>query len=142
MQIKDIMTKEVVFVNQEDTIEKAAQLMKDYNVGSIPVCDGQKIVGIVTDRDITLRCVSQGKDVKQVVSDVMTNNPVTAHPLTDVQEAARMMSDQQVRRLPITDHNNLVGIVALGDLAVDPKSKNNAGNALKDISVPSNPSVS
>jgi len=142
VQIKDIMTKEVVFVNQEDTIEKAAQLMKDYNVGSIPVCDGQKIVGIVTDRDITLRCVSQGKDVKQVVSDVMTNNPVTAHPLTDVQEAARMMSDQQVRRLPITDHNNLVGIVALGDLAVDPKSKNNAGNALKDISVPSNPSVS
>lgn len=138
MQVKDVMTKNVVCVTPQDTVEKAAKLMNDYNIGSIPVCEGKKVVGIITDRDIVLRCVSQSKDTKQFVADCMTRNPVTADPYMDVNVAAKMMSERQIRRLPIIDNNNLVGMVALGDFAVQPNLKDNAGEALKDISAPTN----
>lgn len=140
MQIKDVMTKNVASVKPQDNIERTALLMQEYNIGSIPVCEGEKIVGIVTDRDITLRCVAQGKNTKQVLaSDVMTPNPVTADPAMDVHAAAKIMSDLKVRRLPIVENNNLVGMVALGDIAVEPKLSDNAGDALNSISYPSKP---
>lgn len=143
MQIKDVMTTDVASVNPQDSVENAAKLMQKYDVGSIPVCEGQKIVGIVTDRDIAVRCVAVGKDTKQApVSDVMTTNPVTASSSTDVHEAAKIMSERQIRRLPIVDNNNLVGMVALGDLAVEPNLSDNAGDALKDISYPAEPNSS
>jgi CBS domain-containing protein len=143
MQIKDVMTKSVASVNAEDTVERAAQLMQEYNVGSIPVCKGEKVIGIITDRDITLRCVAQGVNSKNLsVRDVMTSNPVTGSPTMDIHDAARIMSERQIRRLPIVDNNNLVGMVALGDLAVEPKLTDDAANALKDISVPSSPDLS
>lgn len=143
MQIKDVMTKEVASVKPQDSIENAAQIMQQYDIGSIPVCEGNKIVGILTDRDITLRCVAQGKNTKQApVSDIMTTNPVTANPSMDIHEAAKIMSEKQIRRLPIVDNNNLVGMVALGDIAVEPKLSDNAGDALKDISIPAKPNNS
>jgi len=137
MQIKDVMTKNVAYVAPQDPIEKAAKLMDEYDVGSVPVCDGEKVVGIVTDRDIVLRCVSQKKDFARPVREVMTANPVTAAPNMDVKDAAKLMSEKKVRRLPIVENNSLVGMVSLGDIAVEPETSDKAGEALKDISYPS-----
>lgn len=140
MQIKDVMTKSVASLNPDDTVEHAAQLMKEHDVGSIPVCKGEEVIGIVTDRDITLRCVAQGENTKkQSIREVMTSNPVTTAPTTDIHDAARIMSERQIRRLPVVENGNLVGIVALGDLAVEPVLHNEAGDALKDISEPASP---
>ena len=137
MQVRDVMTKQVASVQAQDTVQKAAQLMKEHDVGSIPVCSGSNLVGIVTDRDITLRCVAQGKDTNQApVSEAMTANPGSVSADTDVQQAAQIMSSKQIRRLPIVENNSLVGMVSLGDLAVEPAAKDKAGDALKNISEP------
>lgn len=137
MKVKEIMTKDVASLNSDDSIEKAAQLMKQCNVGSIPVCQEQKVVGIVTDRDIALRSIAAGQDPKQQkVRDIMSANPAVGNPEMDVHDAARIMSERQVRRLPIVDNNSLVGIVALGDISVEPTLEDNAGQALNQISQP------
>lgn len=135
MKVKDIMTTQIACVSSEETIERAAQLMKQYNVGSVPVCDGDKVIGIITDRDIALRHVAEnGGTGQQTVSDVMTSNPVVGSPDMEAKDAARLMGERQIRRLPIVQSGTLVGIVALGDLSVEPALKGNAGNALNDIS--------
>lgn len=137
MKVKEIMTKDVATLNADDPVEKAAQLMKQCQVGSIPVCQQHQVVGIVTDRDITLRATASGQNTKQQkVRDIMSTNPVVGNPEMDVHDAARMMSEKQVRRLPIVDHNNLVGIVALGDISTEPTLSDNAGSALNQISQP------
>lgn len=137
MKVKDIMSKEIASVNSEDSIERAAQLMKQYNVGSIPVCSQDKVIGIVTDRDITLRSVADGQDIQnQKVKDVMTAEPALGNPEMNVHDAARIMSEKQIRRLPIVDNNSLVGIVALGDISLEPALSDNAEDTLKDISKP------
>jgi CBS domain-containing protein len=138
MKLRDIMTTDVASLKSRDSIETAAQLMKQYDVGSIPVCDQNKIVGIVTDRDITLRSVASGQNSRQMtVSDVMTSNPVVGSPDMDIHEAAKLMSDKQIRRLPVVENNSLVGIVALGDISVEPSLQDSAGKALQNISQPS-----
>ncbi len=137
MKIKEIMSKDVACLNPEDSIEKAAQLMKQYNVGSIPVCSSHMITGIVTDRDITLRSVASGQDSEQrKVSDIMTSNPIVGNPEMDVHDAAKIMSEEQIRRLPIVENNTLVGIVSLGDISLEPILSDNAQDALKNISQP------
>jgi CBS domain-containing protein len=137
MIVKDIMSTDIVSLRQDDTIQRAAQLMKQHDVGSIPVCDQNNIVGIVTDRDITLRCVADGQDInQQKVSSVMTSNPVVGSPDMNVNDAVRIMSDKQIRRLPIVENNSLVGIVALGDISLEPALQDNAEKALKNISEP------
>lgn len=133
MIVKDIMSKDIAWVSSNDSIEKAASLMKQHDVGSIPVCDGSKVVGIVTDRDITLRSTASGQSNRQV-SDVMTSNPTVGSPDMDVKDVARVMSDNQIRRLPIVDKDKLVGIVSLGDISLEPKFQDNAEMALKNIS--------
>jgi CBS domain-containing protein len=142
MEIKNIMTKTVATINAEDTVERAAQMMKEHNVGSIPVCRGEKVVGVITDRDIALRSTAEGQNVKQQkVKDIMTSNPVTGTPNMDVHEAARLMSERQIRRLPIVENDKVVGIVALGDLAVEPQFANEAESALSNISTPASPQI-
>lgn len=142
MKIKEIMTKSIATVNKEDNVQHAAQLMKNFNVGSIPVCDGEKVIGIITDRDITLRSFSNGTNVaKQCVRDVMTSNPVLGNPEMDVSEASRIMSERQIRRLPVVENDNLIGIVSLGDIAVDNATKSEAEYALSDISEPCTPNI-
>ncbi len=137
MKIKDIMSKKIASLNSDDSIERAAQLMRQYDVGSIPVCSQEKVIGIVTDRDIALRSVAAGENTKQQkVRDIMTSNPVVGNPEMDVHDAARIMSERQIRRLPIVENNNLVGIVALGDISVEPMLQDNAQEALKNISEP------
>lgn len=137
MLVKDIMSDNIVSLSSEDSIERAAQMMKQFDVGSIPVCSQEKLVGMVTDRDIILRSVATGTNGnKQKISEVMTSNPVTGNPDMDVHDAAKIMSDEQIRRLPIVQNNNLVGIVSLGDISVEPILQDNAEEALRNISEP------
>ncbi|HWT27750.1 MAG TPA: CBS domain-containing protein [Mobilitalea sp.] len=137
MKLKDIMTTEIASLNTDDTIERAAQLMKQYNCGSIPVCTKDKIIGIVTDRDIAVRCVAAGQDVRhQTVKEIMTEDPVIGSPEMNVDDAAKLMSDRQIRRLPVVDNNSLVGIVALGDISLEPAASEHAEEALTNISKP------
>lgn len=142
MKISDVMTKTVASLNAEDTIKYAAELMKEHNIGSIPVCRDETVVGIITDRDIAIRTVADGENsLKQKVKDVMSSNPVVGSPEMDIHDAARIMSERQIRRLPIVENNNLVGIVALGDLAVEDKLVDDAGRTLSEISSPSVPEM-
>ncbi|MBE6906352.1 CBS domain-containing protein [Marasmitruncus massiliensis] len=138
MKVKEIMSRDVACLSSEDSVEKAALLMKQYDVGSIPVCSQKKVVGIITDRDLALRCVAVGQNTKQQkVKDVMSANPVTGYPDMDVHEAANIMGSRQIRRLPIVENDSLVGIVALGDISMEPELQDNAEQALKNISQPS-----
>lgn len=138
MKIRDIMTRnDIAYLSADDSIETAAQMMKQHNVGSLPVCSQQSVVGIVTDRDITLRSVASGQNSRQSVKDVMTSNPVTGNPDMDVNAAVDLMSKNQIRRLPIVENNSLVGMVALADISVEPSLQEDAESALKNISQPS-----
>jgi len=139
MKISEIMTKEVISLSVDDTVQRAAEIMKEYNIGSIPVnTQDRGIVGIVTDRDIILRCAAEGMDIKtQTVRSIMTSNPVACDENIDVDDAARIMSERQIRRLPITQSNKLVGMVSLGDLVLEPNLREEATEALLEISVPS-----
>lgn len=137
MKAKDIMTREVATVQPGATIREAADLMRKHNVGAIPVCDGNSVVGIVTDRDIVIRSVAEGSDPRTTpVSSIMTTNVVTVTPEADIEEVGAKMSQKQIRRVPVTDGNGLVGIVSLGDLAVDRRSDMEASEALTEISRP------
>ena len=137
MKVKDIMTKDVAYIKPDCSVIDAAKLMQQENVGSIPVCDQSGVVGMVTDRDIVLRNVVVGTDPKSTpVSNIMTTKIETVTPDTDVNRLGGIMSRNQIRRLPVVDKNHLVGIVALGDLAVDDRSNMEASFALTDISKP------
>lgn len=138
LKLKDIMSVNIAKVDSNDSVEKAAQLMKQHNVGSIPVCKNNSVVGIVTDRDIAIRSVANGQTTWQTVNEVMTQNPVTGSPDMDVHDAVRVMGQKQIRRLPVVDNNSLVGMVSLGDISVEPKLQDNAEQALSNISKSTN----
>ncbi len=140
MKVKDIMTKNIAYINPSSTIVEAAQLMQKHNVGSIPVCDKNGVIGIVTDRDIVVRNVAHGKTPQStMVKDVMTSQVTSVTPETDVSEASKIMSRDQIRRLPVVENNQLIGMVSLGDFAVDERSYTEASEALADISIPARP---
>lgn len=140
MKVKDIMTKNVAYVNPGATITEVAQLMQKHNIGALPVCDQSGVVGIVTDRDIVVRNVAHGTDPQRTkVQDVMTSDVVTVTPDTDLDEITDIMADDQIRRIPVVENNKVVGIVALGDLAEDERFDFEASKALSDISTPANP---
>ena len=137
MKVREIMSKDVASLRSDDSIERAAQLMKQYNCGSIPVCTKDKIIGIITDRDIAVRSVASGQDISQQrVGEIMTESVVFGSPDLDVNDAAKLMSDRQIRRLPIVENNSLIGIVALGDISLEPACQDSAEDALKNISLP------
>ncbi|MCG8514702.1 MAG: CBS domain-containing protein [Halanaerobiales bacterium] len=139
MRARDIMTSEVKSLNPNSTVRDAAQIMKELNVGSVPVLEGNKPVGMITDRDIAIRNVANAGDVNTPVSQVMTGDVVFATPEMAEHEVARLMAENQIRRLPVVDNGSMVGIIALGDLAVNSRSDLEAGKALSTISVPSEP---
>ena len=131
------MSTDVACLERDDSIERAAQLMGEYDIGSVPVCDNDRVIGIVTDRDIALRSVALGQDTtQQRVGDIMSGDLAYGSPDMDVHDAARIMSERQIRRLPIVKDGTLVGIVALGDISVEPALQDNAEWALKNISQP------
>ncbi|MCF8564967.1 CBS domain-containing protein [Alicyclobacillus tolerans] len=136
MKIKDLMTSNVSSVQPSDSLQKAAQIMESMNVGSVPVCEGKRVVGIVTDRDIVLKAVAKGS-FNSKINEVMSHQVVTCTPDTDAHEAADIMAQNQIRRLPIVDASgNLVGICAIADLATVDIHVNEAGDALSRISQP------
>lgn len=141
LKVKDIMTKSVAYINPEASVTEAAQLMQKHNVGSIPVCDKNGVIGLVTDRDIVVRNVAHGTDPHSTpVKNVMTSQVTTVSPEMDAEQVSGIMSKNQIRRIPVVDNNMLVGIVALGDLATDKRFDTEASGALSDISKPARPS--
>jgi len=142
MKLKDIMTPNVECVRPDDTLQDAARKMKSLDVGTVPVCgDSDKIVGMLTDRDITIRATAEGLDPKSVrVQDVMTEDVVWCFEDQGVEDAARLMQERQIRRLLVMNRDKrLVGIVSLGDLATESGDKRKAGEVLQDVSEPSLP---
>ena len=134
-KISEVMTTNVKVVRPDDTVQNAARLMSDLDVGAIPVCDGKRLQGMVTDRDITIRGTAQGLGGDTPVKDVMTTDVVWCTAEDDTQEVLNRMADAQIRRIPVVDQDrNLVGIVALGDLAIE--DEENVDEALRDISMP------
>ncbi len=139
-QLGQIMTKNVVTVGPQQSVAEAAQKMSQYNIGSVPVVENGQIVGILTDRDIALRSTSKGLDPNNTkVDSVMSKDIITGSPQMDVHEAANIMKNKQIRRLPVVDNNQLTGMVSIGDLATTDIYQNEAGEALTGISEPSTP---
>ena len=139
MKIRELMTQDVETCTTEDSLQRVAALMSDLGVGIIPVLtsSGNNLEGVITDRDIVVRAIAKGMDTNTTkVSECMSNNVLSCSPETDAHEAARMMADNQVRRLPVVEDGKLCGIVALGDLAIIGIHEDEAGFALSEISEP------
>lgn len=132
------MTKDVSCVKETDSVQRAAQVMEQVNCGSVPVCDSsQKVVGVITDRDIVISAVAKGSN-NATCGDCMSRQVVTCQPDTDAHEAADLMAQHQIRRLPVVDSSGkLCGICSIGDLATVDIHINEAGDALSKISAPS-----
>jgi CBS domain-containing protein len=140
VKLKDIMTTDVLVVPPERIVREVARQMEQHNIGAIPVCDGDRILGMVTDRDICLKVVAQGKDPDTCKArEVMSVPIVWCYEDTDVEEAIRLMETRQIRRLIVVDANKkLAGVVALGDVAVRANERI-AGEALERISEATHP---
>lgn len=140
LKVKDIMTKNVAYINPMSTVVEAAQLMQKHNVGSIPVCDQTGVLGILTDRDIVVRNIAHGNNPQSTpVKDVMTQSVATVTPDMEIDAVTKIMSTNQVRRLPVVENNMLVGMVAIGDMAADNRFDTEASEALTEISKPAKP---
>jgi len=136
-KIQDIMTKDCVTVTLKDNVYEIAVAMKNNHIGFVPVVDeAKKLIGVVTDRDIVIRGLAEKREGSAAVEQVISREVVSITPDTTVDEAARVMATNQVRRLPVVDNNGvLVGVVAIGDLAVSNKFDDEAGEALSKISI-------
>ncbi len=143
MQVQEIMSKEPDCCLPGDSAQKAAKLMQQLDVGVVPVLKSgleQKVIGIVTDRDLCLKVIVEGLDPASVrVEECMTGKVVSCRPRDDVQQAAKLMAEYQVRRLPVVDDNDtIVGVVSLGDIAYNEALEPaRTGERLKEISEPS-----
>jgi CBS domain-containing protein len=140
MKARDIMTTNPESVTAADSIQTAARIMRDSDVGIVPVIDDQssrRLRGVITDRDIAVRCIAEGRDGNCRVSDLMSGDLVTARPDDDVSKIMERMKSEQVRRIPIVDDSDrLVGIVAQADLALDGPSDRAVGDVVEKISEP------
>ena len=132
MKVFDIMSDHIITVGQSEPVSAAARLLKQYNIGAVPVCDDRgNLRGMITDRDIAVRCVATGLSK---IGDVMTRGAVTINDNAHVGEAARLMADAQVRRLPVCHDGRLVGMLSLADLARNTDCDTEAAEALCEIS--------
>jgi CBS domain-containing protein len=134
MNIRDVMTPNPRTVSPADSIQSAAAIMRDEDTGVVPIVDNGRAVGVVTDRDIVVRAVADGSQLNQTVGQIATNAVVCATPDMSTREAAQLMSDHQVRRLPVVENERLVGIVSIGDLAVKEGKDGRTGDTLQAIS--------
>ena len=134
MKIRDVMTREVQTVTPDQTAQEAANFMLREDAGSMPVSDGGKLIGMITDRDITVRGIAKGYGPETLVRELMTDDIICARIDDDVEEVAMRMSEAQVRRLPVLDENEqLCGIVSLGDLSRETEGEV-AHHALEGVS--------
>ena len=136
MRISEVMTREVATVTAEQTVQEAANFMLQGDAGSIPVTDGDRLIGMITDRDIAVRGVAKGRGPDTPVRELMSTGLICARASEDIEDVAVRMSETQVRRLPVIDESErIVGIVSLGDL-----SRESAGDeaqiALEGVSAP------
>jgi CBS domain-containing protein len=138
--IRDIMTRDVQTVSPDTTVKDAAGMMKARNIGSLPVTEGKKVVGLITDRDITIRVVAEGRDPgSSRIGDVMSMDVVTVREDADLKEAECLMHDRQLRRLPIVNaQGELAGYLALAKIART-ETLQEAGKVIKGVSHPSTP---
>ena len=136
MKISEVMTRSVETVSPDQTAKEAASFMLRAEAGSIPVCENDRVIGMITDRDIAVRGVAEGLGPDAPVRDLMSRDIICAHEDDDLDEVARRMSNEQVRRLPVLDSNErLVGIVSLGDLSRETDGET-AHHALEGVSAP------
>jgi CBS domain-containing protein len=137
MQVREVMTPQVTTVAPNAPLVEIARIMRDEDIGSVPVAENEQLLGMVTDRDIVVRAVSEGHDgLERTAADVMSPDVHCCTLEDDVDDVLRNMGDQQLRRMPVVDGDkHLVGIVSLGDLSREAKPKQ-AGRSLKDISQP------
>ena len=134
MNIRDVMTPNPRTVSPTDSIQNAACIMRDLDTGAVPIVDNGRAVGMLTDRDIVVRAVADGGPSNRTVGDIATQAVVSATPDMSTREAAQLMSDHQVRRLPVVENERLVGIVSIGDLAVKEGKDSRTGDTLQAIS--------
>jgi len=140
LKLRNMMTSNVRTCRPDSSVAEAARIMADLNVGFVPIVDAHEhVTGVITDRDIVLRCVAHGHGADGRVSTYMTEPVVTCTAQTDAHEAADLMARSQIRRLCVVEGKRLVGVVALGDLAVRKIHINEAGGALSSISEPARP---
>jgi len=137
--LDEIMTRNVQVIPPDATLQGAARMMRDLDVGGLPVCDGERLTGFLTDRDIAIRAVAEGQDPATCnVADVMTTRLHWCYADEDVEKAAKLMKEHQIRRLMVLDRDKMLcGIVSLGDLAVEGEDDEFAGEVLESISEPS-----
>jgi CBS domain-containing protein len=135
--LREIMTKDLATVTLKDNVYEVACKMRDWNVGMIPVVDEKDdVIGVITDRDIVIRGLAEKREGSAAVETVMTRDIILGRPDMTVDEAAKIMAQHQIRRLPVVDNGKLVGIVALGDMAVRQVHHDEASDALAEISEP------
>lgn len=137
MKLKEIMTRDVEVIHPDDSLQTAAQKMRDRDIGFLPVCDGDRLVGVVSDRDIIVRVIAEGMDPKAMIGrDLVTAPVIYCFEDQDVDEAARIMQENQIRRLVILNRDKrLVGVVSLGDLARN-RPADRSGEVLQSVSEP------
>ena len=136
-KVKDVMSQDVKVISPEATIKEAAQKMRDGDFGMLPVGEDDRMIGAISDRDIAIRAVAEGNDPTTKVRDTMSGGIVWVYEDDSVDEAARIMSENQIRRLPVVSRDKrLVGIVSLGDFAVQSSDIEVAAEALTEISKP------
>jgi CBS domain-containing protein len=133
-KIRDIMTDDIECCSLLDNVYEVAVKMKELNVGAIPIVDQGKIVGMITDRDIVLRCIAEKHPASSKVEDIMSSDLITISADANSKEAVQLMAKHQIRRLPVVEGGKLIGIVSLGDFAVRELTDDQAKTALSDIS--------
>jgi CBS domain-containing protein len=134
--VRDVMTTNVEYCTPLDNVYEVAVKMKDLNVGAIPIIENEKLLGMITDRDLVVRGYAEKRSGSYEVTGVMSPDLITIKPETSLQEASELMSEKQIRRLPVVENGHLIGIVSLGDLSVNKMSDESAGHALSEISEP------
>lgn len=133
---RDVMTSNPACVRETDDVRDAARIMKDSDTGVVPVVDGKRVIGLITDRDIVVRGLAEGKDLGNCkVNDIMTKNIRSVREDTPVQEVLDLMSRGEIRRVPVVNSNDeLVGIVSIGDISKGTNQDDKVGQAIESIS--------
>ena len=134
MNIREVMTPNPHCVQPNESIQAAARIMRDEDTGAVPVVDNGRVIGMLTDRDIVIRAIAEGGSLDRPVRDFVQGQPICATPEMSTREASNLMSEHQIRRLPVVEGDRLVGIVSIGDLAVKEGKDSRMGETLENIS--------
>jgi len=138
MKLSEIMTRDVEVMQPDDSLQSAAKKMRDRNIGFLPVCDGETLIGVLSDRDLTIRALAEGMDVSIMLGrDLMTTPAISVFDDQEVEEAAKIMEENQIRRLVVVgrEEKRLVGVISLGDLARN-QTADLSGQVLQKVSEP------